>query len=369
MKPICKTTAATLVILAASLPNVIAQDAIKQRPIGVLLAAGDIAYCVDKGDRKRAEATGKLALELAKQAEAENIPVRVLALGDLAYEDGSEDAFECFTKTWGEGLSKYLLPVPGNHEYTRSDPYYFKYFRQKNNSWVLQQEKEKGKKGARLGYFYLNFPDEKSGPWRLLGLNSEIKGPVMDEQIGWLTDKLQGKLENGQKPRCVLAFWHKPVLSSGMHGHGDCSACTKPDAALCRPQNAPLPFCKGTRTMLPAYRALFEQGASVVLTGHDHHYEQFAPHDPNGEPHAQGLRSFVVGTGGKELYRTRYTERWKEVPEGPREVYNHDTYGVLRIELYSDRYSWSFISITGAKLPLTRKDGVTIDNFTCNQRP
>ena len=81
------------------------------------------------------------------------------------------------------------------------------------------------------------------------------------------------------------------------------------------------------------------------------------------------MRAFVVGTGGKELYVTQYTKRWEEAPEGLREVYDHETYGVLRVVLYPDRYSWSFMSVTGAEFPLERKDGVTVNRDTCNPRP
>jgi acid phosphatase type 7 len=365
MERILATVTATLTLLTAQFAIASAQKATSEPdPIGILLAAGDIANC-NNGEERMAKVTGELALGLAKEAEARNIPVRVLALGDLAYPDGTKDDFKCFDSAWGERLAKYLLPVPGNHEYNK-DPnlHYFEYFKtERSNPLVFQQ-------GQRKGYFSINFPHETQGPWRLIGLNSELKGSAMGEQVEWLTGDLDKTLENAQKPGCVLAFWHKPVLSSGMHGHGDCNpneACKKDDADLCRPENANQPFCKGARTMLPAYRALFQKRASVVLAGHDHHYEQFARHDPNGKPNEQGLRAFIVGTGGKELYATQYTKRWGISPEVLGEVYNHKSYGVLRIALYPDRYSWSFVSIAGAEFPF--KDGLTVNRDTCNPRP
>jgi acid phosphatase type 7 len=358
------TLAVTLIILTGQPGTASAQKATSEPdPIGILLAAGDIAFC-NNGEEEMAKATGKLALRLAKEAEARNIPVRVLALGDLAYRRGTKDDFKCFDRAWGEKLEKYLLPVPGNHEYGDPNRHYFAYFKTKRSiPLVFQQGQEKG-------YFSLNFPHEALGPWRLIGLNSELGGGEMTAQIDWLAGDLNKPLEGGQKPRCVLAFWHKPVLSSGSHGHGDCEQgedCKKRGAALCRPENANQRFCEDARTMLPAYGALFQQRASVVLAGHDHHYEQFVRHDPTGKRNEQGLRAFVVGTGGKKLYATRYEKRWWKSPEVLSEVYDHKTYGVLRLALYPDRYSWSFVSTTGAQFPL--KDGLTVNSDTCNTRP
>src|SRR5262245_26643892 len=96
MERLLATVTATLILLIAQLGAASAQKAASEPdPIGILLAAGDIAYCKN-GEEKMAKATGELALGLAKDAEARNIPVRVLALGDLAYRDGTKDDFKCF---------------------------------------------------------------------------------------------------------------------------------------------------------------------------------------------------------------------------------------------------------------------------------
>src|SRR5262245_39714229 len=117
MQRLLATITATLLVLTGQLGAASAQKVTSDSdPIGILLAAGDIANC-NNGEEKMAKKTGELALRLAKEAEAKNIPVRVLALGDLAYPDGTKDDFKCFDGAWGERLEKYLLPVPGNHEY------------------------------------------------------------------------------------------------------------------------------------------------------------------------------------------------------------------------------------------------------------
>jgi hypothetical protein len=94
-----------------------------QQPIGILLAAGDIAKCNPASGKD--EATAEL-LDTAI-AEAGVVPVRILALGDLAYDDGTEQQFKCFDASWGsKGKKQLILPVPGNHDYHTNDaaPYF-----------------------------------------------------------------------------------------------------------------------------------------------------------------------------------------------------------------------------------------------------
>ena len=100
-----------------------------EKPIGILLAAGDIATCAND-ETKSGKATAELIkAELAKASALDpNIEVRVLALGDLAYDSGTTRAFDCFNATWGQFKDK-ILPVPGNHDYgTNRGAAYFKYF-------------------------------------------------------------------------------------------------------------------------------------------------------------------------------------------------------------------------------------------------
>jgi hypothetical protein len=110
---------------------------------------------------------------------------------------------------------------------------------------------------------------------------------------------------------CTLAAWHQPRWSSGSHGSD-----TQTDAL---------------------YRALHDAGADVVLNGHDHDYERFAPLDPDGSPDAaHGIREFVVGTGGRN-----------QTPFGPpqpgSEVRGSGTFGVLKLTLRPDGYDWTFL--------------------------
>jgi hypothetical protein len=112
-----------------------------------------------------------------------------------------------------------------------------------------------------------------------------------------------------------LAYWHQPRFSSGEHGN---------DIRL-----------------LPIWQTLYASGVELVLNGHDHDYERFAPQDPNGvaDP-VNGIREFVVGTGGKGL-------RPIKSPIANSEVHNDNTLGVLKLTLHPTGYDWNFIPIAG----------------------
>jgi len=115
--------------------------------------------------------------------------------------------------------------------------------------------------------------------------------------------------------RCTLAYWHHPRFSSGYHG-----------------TNA---------TYAAFWRALYEAGADVVLNGHDHTYERFAPQDPTGKPDpGRGIRQFVVGTGGRSLYGLRR-------PEDNSVIFSADAFGILILALHPTSYEWKFVAAPG----------------------
>ena len=92
--------------------------------------------------------------------------------------------------------------------------------------------------------------------------------------------------------------------------------------------------------MRDAWNLMYQHGVDLVLSGHDHTYERFAPQDANGRSSDRGIRQFVVGTGGYALYKMR-----TRAPNS--EVFNGTTYGVLKLTLRSGRYDWEFIPIDG----------------------
>jgi alkaline phosphatase len=311
--------------------------------IGTLLVAGDIAKC-DPASGKDEATAAILDDEIARAATA-GIPVRILALGDLAYDHGTKtEFFRCYNSSWGSNGKKAItLPVMGNHDReTESGKYFFEYFATELNALYAGGE-------PRRGHYSLRFPDPASGPWQLIGLNAYAGLGEGSEQLQWLETKLKAS-----DAPCVLAFAHPFRFSSGWHGHDDNPL---PDAAI-----------KLGSMIERAYRVLHAHKASLLLTGHDHSFEQFAKQSVEGVASADGLRSFVVGTGGAELYQSHRDRKGKFGPKNTfyrlaynkrapnSEKYEQRSRGVLKIELYATGYRWNFLHINGdPAIPLTNQ--------------
>jgi len=251
----------------------------------VLVGAGDIADCKDLTG---AEATAKLLDQLAGT---------VMAVGDLAYPDGSKENFVCYDKTWGRAKSR-TRPAPGNHEFhaAGASPY-FDYF------------------GATAGDPKTGYYSYELGAWHIIVLNSECKDvggcEAGSPQEKWLRSDLAA-----HPAACKLAYWHKPLFSSG-GAHGN------------------------DLTVKPLFQALYDARADVVVGGHDHDYERFAPQNPDGaaDP-AHGIREFVVGTGGKN-----HRPFGESKPNS--EVRDATAFGVLKLTLKPKSYDWQFIPEAG----------------------
>jgi acid phosphatase type 7 len=311
--------------------------------IGTLLVAGDIAKC--DPDSGKDEATAAiLDAEIAK-AKAANVPVRILALGDLAYDDGTKHQFfQCYNSSWGaNGKKAITLPVMGNHDRRTEDGrFFFEYFEPELKALYAKGE-------PRRGYYSLRFPDPANGEWQLIGLNAYAGIGDGSPQLAWLEKKLKSS-----KARCVVAFAHPFRFSSGFHGHEDNPL-----------ENAPV---KLGSTLKAAYGVLHAQKASLLLTGHDHSFEQFAKQSVDGVASSDGVRSFVVGTGGAELYASHKDKAGKFGPKNKfyqlayknlapnSEKYSQTSRGVLKIELHATGYRWKFLAIDGdPAIPLTEQ--------------
>jgi len=252
----------------------------------VLVGAGDIADCTDLSG---AEATAKLL---------EKIPGTVMAVGDLAYPSGTKEQFDnCYDKTWGRVKSR-TRPAAGNHEFhSAAATPYFEYF------------------GALAGDSKTGYYSYELGQWHIIVLNSECRDvggcDAGSPQEKWLRADL------GAHPvACTLAYWHKPLFSSG-GAHG----------------NDP--------TVKTLFQALYDANADVVVNGHDHDYERFAPQDPEGAPDPKrGIREFVAGTGGKN-------HRPFGEPKPNSELRDATAFGVLKLTLKPNGYDWQFIPEPG----------------------
>lgn len=222
----------------------------------------------------------------------EQLPGTVALLGDIAYDHGSAVDFqECFDLAW-RPLRARLRPAPGNHEYeTPNVSGYFSYF---------------GEAAGEPGEGWYSYD---LGSWHVISLNSNCDevdgcGPG-SPQLAWLVADLAAHPSN-----CAVAYWHHPRYSSGHHGSDS--------------------------LMEPFWQALAEGGADLVLEGHDHDYERMAPVD--------GIRSFVVGTGGRSLYD------WRGPPGPFTELRDDSSYGLLAFELTDGAYRWQFVPIAGDSL-------------------
>ena len=246
----------------------------------VMVGAGDIASCTSRGD----EATATLL---------DGIRGTIFTVGDNAYGSERNDAMSCFKASWGRHLRR-IRPVPGNHEY--EEGYIDEYF-----DYFGDRAGERGK-----GYYSYDV-----GRWHIIALNSVIDAHWSGEQGEWLRADL-ARNRHG----CTMAYFHHPRFSSG-----------------------PRDIAKQAEQL---WWMLAEGGVDVVVTGHDHMYERFAPLDKNGDrDDTNGIRSFIVGTGGASRVRTR-----RRAPHSV--VRSSEAFGVLRLTLKSGGYDWRFVPVRGA---------------------
>src|SRR5919199_4154075 len=281
-----KTTRSTLVcvLLGAALLLLFLQGGIQsttaQTTDPVLVGAGDIASCLITGD----EATAALL---------DNIAGTVFTAGDNAYDSGSASEYaNCYDPNWGRHKAR-TRPAVGNHEYfTFGASGYFNYF------------------GAAAGDPSKGYYSYDLGTWHIIVLNSEIDANLGSPQEQWLRGDLAA-----HPTTCTLAMWHQPLFSSGPNGSNP--------------------------SYYDFWRALYEYGADVVIGGHDHNYERFAPQTMDGVADSSfGMREFVVGTGGK-------SHNPVGTPVANSEVTNTDTFGVLKLTLHASSYDWQFVPEAG----------------------
>jgi hypothetical protein len=252
--------------------------------IATLVGAGDIAGCSSSGD----EATKQLL---------DGIPGTVFTAGDNVYTNGTSTEFaNCYDPSWGQHKAR-TRPAPGNHDYnTTGATGYYGYF------------------GSAAGDPSKGYYAYDLGAWRIYVLNSNcsvVSCAAGSTQEQWLRGDLAGN------PRtCVAAVWHHPRFSDGTHGNN---------------------------TAVQAFwQALYDANADVVITGHDHDYQRWAPQTPTGSVDtSRGIVEFVVGTGGISHYAFTGTS-------SNRVAGNDTDYGVLRLDLSATGYAFRFIPTSGS---------------------
>jgi acid phosphatase type 7 len=246
----------------------------------ILVGAGDIAN----------GGTG----DSATAALLARIPGTVFTAGDNAYDNGTPTEFtRYYAPTWGRFTAR-TRPSPGNHDYgTAGAAGYFDYF------------------GAAAGPDRRGYYSYDLGRWHIVALNSNIDMSAGSAQERWLRADLKA-----HAAACTFAYWHAPLFTSGS---------THPPTTATR----------------PLFQALYDFNAEIVVSGHNHQYERFAPQTPAGKrDDRRGIREFVAGMGGASHYTFGPTQ-----PNS--QARNSDTYGVLKFTLHADGYDWQFVPVAG----------------------
>lgn len=283
----------------AELPATPGANVPNDQPTTVTVAAGGDIACdpsdpeYNGGDgtatRCRMKTTSDLLVAQAFDA--------VLALGDLQYPNGTLTTFQQgYDPTWGLVKNK-TYPAPGNHDYhTAGAAGYYTYF------------------GAAAGDPAKGYYSFDLGNWHVISLNSNCAnvggcGAGSAQEV-WLRNDLATHANT-----CTVAYWHHARFSSGSHGN---------------------------QTELAAlWQALYDGNADLILSGHDHNYERFAPQNPSAQADAvRGIRQFVVGTGGYSHYTTPNIQPNSEVRDS-------SSFGVLKLTLNATGYDWQFLPIAG----------------------
>lgn len=280
-------------------------DSVIRKHFFTVIAVGDLACAPD--DINYNEASGVAgACQMPKVADAiaREQADAVLLLGDIQYDKGIFEDFQKSFVPYFRKVTARIYPVPGNHDYglgsidgyTRAFKAYFP------NAYVDDTDTP--------GYY--NFRLGTS--WQLIGLNSNceyIGGCGVDsKEYNWLKQQL-----DVDPAPCTVAFWHHPVFTSGVHQEQDSTS-------------------RGS----DFWNLLSTANSELILNGHDHDYERFAPQLPDGKLSSTGIREFVVGTGGAEL-RPLTTQQLNSEKSVSGE------FGYLKLKLYPARYEWQYKSI------------------------
>jgi acid phosphatase type 7 len=309
------------VLLSCTMAALMAAQGVAQTTAETMtiVGAGDIAECSPDNN---AQATAALLA---------SIPGTVLALGDNAYPDGTRTQYaNCYdnyrlsdgsifdanhTAWWGQYKDR-TMPVVGNHEYHSSkvaQPY-FDYFSAQNGFKLPRAPvpNTPANPGLTPGKGYYSYD---LGSWHIVALNSNCNKVGGCERTSTQGKWLQNNLANTTNRQCTLAYFHHPLYSTG--------------------NNVTNPNVK------PLWQILYNNGAEVILNGHAHRYERFAPLTPGGKiDQNNGIRQFVAGTGG--------APGGSEVQQAPGvEVVKTGTSGVLKLDLSAGSYSWEFVPIAG----------------------
>jgi hypothetical protein len=225
-------------------------------------------------------------------------PDLFLYLGDV-YEQGSKAEFYNYYGLQGTAFGAFRSitnPTVGNHEYLTN---------------------------AAQGYFsyWDNIPDYYSydaGGWHFISLNSNynrIGVGSTSSQYQWLAQDLAAHAN-----ACTVVYYHHPLFNIGPEG--------------------------ATSAMSEIWALLAKNGVSIVINGHDHDYQRWAPLDGSGSPSSTGITEFVAGGGGHGLQKFKNTDKRVAFSDDM----NPEAFGVLMLSLHPTQADFSYISDSGTPI-------------------
>ena len=279
----------------------------------VLAAVGDAS----PGSSSTDSNTGRVAASIRRAS-----PRAVAFLGDFQYEHGTcATLVRSFDRAgWGALMPRLLATAGPTHDWASLGDT-SAYARHLAGTCPGQRSGESladRATGRRLGPGASYEVD--LGKWRVYSVSSGLwrYAPGRAARVtSWLAAALARGKAAGDHP---VVIWHEPYWTSLTQEH-------TADTAL-----------------RPWVRVLDRYDVPLVLSGHQHGYERFAPQDADGARNvATGTQQFVVGTGGIGLYPWQSAARNSLTRQAR-------AFGWLRLVLHPDGgYDWRFVRTGGAR--------------------
>lgn len=318
-----------------------------------VFAVGDIGL-----DQLPRPNTNRYQYDKVAQLILDNDPDSFLMLGDGQHNDGEIEDYQAYYDTFFSPLKDITYPVTGNHDYYVSDTAdgYFEYFGTLENCAVPDLVLKETYEEVNLGYYSFDI-----GTWHIIALNSYLPhqcnltddlmpedGSAARVQYDWLKEDLAA--HSGDEYTGTIALMHHPLYDWELYYKCEWINWFDLD------------------TQVHMWELFFEYGVEMVLSGHNHNYQRWAPQDPYGNYNPDGVRQYVVGTGGAYLWHFPPEiplDQVGDYPHGiPVETLNNlehtesDHFGALDLTLNEDGYEFAFVTV----------DGVILDEgaVTCN---
>jgi len=230
----------------------------------------------------------------------------ILGLGDYQYDTGILTCYNAnFDRDWGPNVPKTYPVLAPNHDqdWRDADPLHY---------W-----NGAGASGYRSPVTlqpHQSYSFDRNG-WHFIAIDDSCYRDTGQCSTSALLSWAQADLA-AHTNLCTIAYWHQPYWTSPTSVHNRFT------------------------DIRPVVDALHAAGVDIVLQAHNHDYERFAPQTPADVADPNGIRAFVVGTGGNGLYSFTGTAVNSVIRQ-------NTAYGVLMLTLSDGTYSWQFARAAG----------------------